>query len=106
MAIEHPEEAESVSVELTEFAAKCLQLVDGVASGGAEVVIMKDGHPVSRLVPCEASPPPSAARNSMKSGAYKGRIQILGDIASPPDDIDWDKWADDQVETFYKDLGK
>ena len=39
-------------------------------------------------------------------GADRGRLRILGDIISPPDDIDWDAWADEQYELYYKDLGK
>lgn len=35
-----------------------------------------------------------------------GRMRILGDIISPPDDIDWDAWADEQYELYYKDLRK
>lgn len=109
MATEQAGKSEYVSVEASEFAAKCLQLVDEVAAGGAVVVITKDGHPVSQLVPCAESVPTTAAGGAMTMsffGADKGRMRILGDIISPPDDIDWDEWADEQVETFYKDLGR
>ena len=105
MAAESAGKGGPVSVEASEFAVKCLQLVDEVASGGTEVVITKDGRPVSRLVPCDEGLSLAAPRNSMKSGAYKDRIHILGDIISPPD-IDWAAWEEEQVEMFYKDLGK
>ena len=107
MAAESAGKGGPVSVEASEFAVKCLQLVDEVAAGGGEVVITKDGRPVSRLVPCEASPVAGEeGRADSFFGVDKGRIRILGDIISPPDDIDWDEWADEQVEMFYKDLGK
>lgn len=39
-------------------------------------------------------------------GADRGRLRILGDIVSPPDDVVWDAWADEQSRLYYKDLGK
>ena len=108
MAMEHQSKPEPVSVEASEFAVKCLQLVDAVAAGGAEVVITKDGHPVSRLVSCGEGSTVEERHLNAKAffGADKGRIHILGDIISPPDDIDWDEWEEEQEEMFYKDLGK
>ena len=64
------------TMKASEFKSKCLQLMDEVAEGGSEIVITKNGKPVSRLVPYRERP---------KSffGADKGRIKILGDIVSP-----------------------
>lgn len=106
-----------VRVDAEDFAAKCLDLVDEVARGGGEVVITKGGRPVSRLVACsdqqaapelEKAEPESGEpeKSGMQFGAYCGRMRILGDVTSPPDDIDWDAWADEQYELYYKDLGK
>ena len=39
------------TMKASEFKAKCLKLRDEVADGGGEVVITKNGKPVSRLVP-------------------------------------------------------
>ena len=64
------------TIKASEFKAKCLQLMDEVAEGGGEIIITKNGKPVSRLTPYRERP---------KSffGADRGRIEILGDIVSP-----------------------
>ena len=107
-------EKTALEVDAAEFAAKCLDLLDEVARSGGEVVITRNGRPVSRLVPCADQPAaPFGAdkageaekKGAMEFGAYRGRIRILGDVISPPDDVDWDAWADDQYELYYKDLG-
>ena len=41
------------TIKASEFKAKCLKLMDEVAETGEEIVITKNGRPVSKLVPCE-----------------------------------------------------
>ena len=74
------------TMKASEFKAKCLQLMDEVADGGGEVVITKNGKPVSRLVPYRERP---------KSffGADRGRMKIVGDIVGPID-VEWEAEAD------------
>lgn len=38
-------------INASEFKAKCLKMMDEVADNGEEIVITKNGRPVSRLVP-------------------------------------------------------
>ena len=38
------------------FKARCLALMDEVASSGEEIVVTKNGKPVSRLVPIKIRP--------------------------------------------------
>ena len=64
------------TMKASEFKARCLKLMDDLADGGGEIVITKNGKPVSRLVPYRE--PPGAF-----FGADKGRIKILGDIVTP-----------------------
>jgi prevent-host-death family protein len=66
----------SGTVNATEFKARCLDLMDRVATTGNSVVITKRGKPVARLVP---------ARRRLRSvvGALKGHVRIQGDIVSP-----------------------
>ena len=64
------------TVKASEFKAKCLQLMDEVAESGEEIVITKFGKPVAKLAPHMEKP-------RAPFGAYKGQIQILGDIVSP-----------------------
>ena len=61
----------------TEFKAKCLELMDRVASRRETFVITKRGRPVARLVPIESEP-----RRSIL-GCMVGKVAIRGDIISP-----------------------
>jgi len=66
----------------SEFKAKCLKLMDHVAETGQEIVITKNGCPVSRLVPYRTKP-------STFFGRDRGRIRILGHIVEPVD-VEWE----------------
>ena len=70
------------TIKASEFKAQCLKLMDEVADSGAEIVITKNGRPISRLVPW---------RNRPKSlfGIDRGKLEILGDIDEPPD-VEWE----------------
>ena len=74
------------TMKASEFKARCLSLMDEVAEGGGEIVITKNGKPVSRLVPYRQRP-----RSFF--GADRGRMKILGDIISPID-VEWEAEAD------------
>ena len=69
---------ESRAIEASEFKAKCLQLMDHVAESGEEIVITRNGLPISRLVPYRTKP-------ESLFGMDRGRIEILGDIVEPLD---------------------
>ena len=71
------------TVKASEFKAKCLKLMDEVADSGVEIVITKNGRPVSRLVPYRDKEPSMFGRN-------RDQIRILGDIISPLE-VDWDE---------------
>jgi prevent-host-death family protein len=64
-----------------EFKAKCLELMDRVASTGQSVVITKRGTPVARLVPIVERP-------ATLRGFLGKRIEIEGDIVAPLD-LEW-----------------
>lgn len=65
-----------------EFKAKCLKLIDEVNESGEPLVITKRGKPVARLAPVR--------RTKKLIGFAEGQVQILGDIISPLDDIEWE----------------
>ena len=44
------------TIKASEFKARCLKLMDEVADNGAEIVITKNGRPVSRLIPWRKKP--------------------------------------------------
>ena len=64
------------TIKASEFKATCLKLMDDVADSGAEIIITKNGRPVSRLVPYHSKP-------QSLFGIDRGRIEILGDIIEP-----------------------
>ena len=74
------------TMKASEFKAKCLQLMDEVADGGGEIVITKNGKPVSRLVPYEERP-------KSLFGLGRDRMKIIGDIISPID-VEWEAMTD------------
>jgi len=70
------------TIKASEFKATCLKLMDEVAATGAEIVITKNGRPVSRLVPCQERP-------ETLLGIDRGVLEILGDVVSPID-VEWE----------------
>ena len=76
------EQAGVTTIKASEFKARCLKLMDEVAESGAEIVITKNGRPVSRLVPYRRKP-------KSLFGIDRGRLEILGDIDGPLD-VEWE----------------
>ena len=70
------------TIKASEFKAKCLHLMDEVNLTGEELVITKNGKPVSIL---------KAYRTIPKTlfGMHSGKVQSKDDLISPLD-IDWD----------------
>ncbi len=75
MATESKRATGTRTINAAEFKTKCLQLLDEVAESGEELVITKNGHPVSRLVPYREP--------KLAFGRNRDNIRILGDIVSP-----------------------
>lgn len=74
--------AGSRTIKASEFKARCLKLMDEVAETGKEIVITKNGVPVSRLAPYFERP-------ETLVGIDKGILTIVGDIIEPID-VEWD----------------
>lgn len=70
------------SIKASLFKAKCLALMDQVNENNEEIVITKNGKPVSKLVPY---------RKSVDSlfGLHSGRLAIKDDLIRPIDES-WD----------------
>ena len=73
------------TIKASEFKAKCLHLMDLVNESGEEIVITKNGKPVSRLVPYRKCP-------SSLFGLHKEKIQSHDDLLAPIDE----QWAVDE----------
>ena len=78
------------TINASDFEARCLKLMDEVADNGVEIVITKDGHPVSRLIPYRGKP-------ETLFGIDRGRLEILGDIEAPLD-VAWEAESGVQEE--------
>ena len=63
-------------IKASEFKAKCLKIMDGVAATNEPVEITKHGVPVARLVPARQRP-------KTIFGAMKGSVLYMGDVISP-----------------------
>ena len=81
------------TIKASEFRAKCLKLMDEVAESGEEIVITKNGRPVSRLLPYREKP-------KMTFGRNRDNIRILGDIVEPMP-AEWFDAADDSAEELF-----
>ena len=82
MATESKQAPGTRTVNAAEFKATCLKLMDEVAESGEELVITKNGHPVSRLVPYRKKPKSWFGRD-------RDIILIHGDIGEPLD-VEWE----------------
>jgi prevent-host-death family protein len=58
------------------FKARCLAIMDEVASKRESVIITKRGKPVAKLVPVEK-------QKDEIFGFLKGKVTVLGDVVSP-----------------------
>jgi len=70
------------TVKASEFKAKCLRFMDEVNLTGEEIVITKNGNPVSILRPYRKAP-------TTLFGLHKGKIESKDDLVAPLD-IAWD----------------
>jgi len=69
-------------ITATAFKAQCLRLLDQVSRTGEELIILKRGRPVARVVP---------ARDEKPWIALRGRGEFMGDpFASVVDEADID----------------
>jgi prevent-host-death family protein len=87
------DQQEHDNVAAGEFKAKCLSILDEVQRQRKEVVILKRGKPVAKLVPVEA-------RSTSFIGSMKGTMEILGDIVSPID-VKWEAEGDSSFATTH-----
>ena len=63
------------TLNISEFKAKCLKLLDETGKKGQEYTITKKGVPIARVIPIHPMP-----REGFLRGSMKGLIHIRGDI--------------------------
>ena len=64
------------TIKASEFKAKCLRLMEEVASTGEEIVVTKNGKPITRLVPYKQIP-------ISLVGLHKGQWTSADDLVEP-----------------------
>ena len=89
----HKDTGRARTINASEFKAKCLKLMDEVAESGQDIVITKNGVPVSRLTPYRGKP-------KMTFGRNRDKIRILGDVVEPMP-AEWFEDADDSEENLF-----
>lgn len=73
------------TINASKFKTECLAILDDVAENGEEVLILKRGKPVARLVA------PVPEQTPYPQMTLRGTARILGDIVEPPLPADaWD----------------
>ncbi len=70
------------SISLPEFEANCLFFLEQVNKSGEPLILLKNGTPFTRILPCQP-------KKKSLYGMHKSKIQIRGDIISPIDE-EWE----------------
>jgi prevent-host-death family protein len=69
-------------IQASEFKAKCLALMEEVASKGEIRVVTRNGRPIAELHPY------TGGRSGSPFGLHP-KLEICGDIVEPLDDVEW-----------------
>ncbi len=77
LVVIQPRAAAMLTIQASQFKAKCLALMDQVARTGETIVVTKNGKPIAELRPHRLP----RARSLI--GLHKGKVEIGGDIVSP-----------------------
>lgn len=86
---EHVTLGSMVSIQVSEFKATCLSVIERVRRTGQAVRITKHGVPVAELVP---SRPQAKGKRQGFLGSLRGTAGLAGDILSPVlTDDEWTK---------------
>jgi prevent-host-death family protein len=64
------------TINASVFKAKCLKLMEEVNENGEEIVILKNGKPISKLVPYKSKP-------QSLFGLHEGKVHSLDDLIEP-----------------------
>jgi prevent-host-death family protein len=75
---------QSPDMPISEFKAKCLGVVDGIATTGTAITLTKRGQPVARVIPIESVTAP------LKDTWSGGAVRISGDLVNFDLAADWE----------------
>ncbi|RLB06271.1 MAG: type II toxin-antitoxin system prevent-host-death family antitoxin [Deltaproteobacteria bacterium] len=80
------------TIKASQFKAKCLRLMDEISRTGEEIVITKNGKPVSILKPYSTVP-------KTLFGLHKGKVKSKDDLVESLD-ISWDAESCNSTKNF------
>lgn len=76
------------SIELSDFAAICLRLLEDVYASGEPIQILKNGQPLAIVCP------PAVAAGRAAFGSLRGALSgEVGDLVTPLSESDWEALA-------------
>ena len=82
-----------MNIDITEFTANCLKLIDEVATTHQRLVINRGGKPLVEVVPIVDETPKSLF------GYMKGTVTIHGDIVAPSGEV-WSAESGDEDDLY------
>lgn len=65
------------NINISEFKAKCLAILDEISRTGEGVTILKRGKPIARVLP------PTPGQGAYPQLELRGTVEVLGDIVGP-----------------------
>lgn len=72
------------TMSVTEFKAKCLQLINQLSKTGETIRLTNRGKPVAEIGPAKCE------HGKIRMGLFRNDGIIVGDIISPLDTDDWE----------------
>ena len=82
-----------VSIQVSEFKATCLSVIERVHQTGQPVLITKHGEPVAELVPAR---PRAKGKRQGFLGNMRGTAKVVGDLVAPV--LSEDEWTKGLIE--------
>jgi prevent-host-death family protein len=86
-----------VSLQVSEFKATCLSVIERVRQTGEPVLITKHGEPVAELIPAR---PQAKRKREGFLGSLRGTAELVGDVVSPV--LSEDEWTKGVLEGHKK----
>ena len=65
------------SINISDFKARCLAILEEISRTGEGVTILKRGKPIAQVLP------PTPREDSYPQHALEGTVEVLGDIVGP-----------------------
>ena len=86
-----------VSIQVSEFKATCLSVIERVRQTGQSILITKHGQPVAELGPARLQ---TRGKRQGFLGSMRGTAKVAGDVVSPV--LSEDEWMKGLLEDDKK----